>query len=177
MKTLFGLTLLAAFSFALSVGATAQAADGAAPADRFSAQLIPRDAKVYIAPFKGEDPDSPFDGFETYMAAALRKKNVPLIMVTDRSRADFEIVGTADRKSAGWAKVLVWGDFRATASASFTVVNLRTGVIAFADSSNRYSAYRGMRSTAEKLAKYLKRKIEDDERELARRRDVPARGI
>jgi hypothetical protein len=41
-------------------------------------------------------------------------------------------------------------------------VNTKTGVVAYADSSHRDSAARGMRSSAEKLAKYLKKKIEDD---------------
>ncbi len=45
-----------------------------------------------------------------------------------------------------------------------TVTNLRTGVVAYADSSDRSSANRGLRSSAEKLAKYLKRKIDNDEK-------------
>lgn len=53
---------------------------------------------------------------------------------------------------------------RNSTSASMAVTNLRTGVVAYADSSDRSSANRGLRSSAEKLAKYLKRKIEDDEK-------------
>lgn len=135
------------------------------PADTFQAQLIPRNSRVYIAPMKSEDPNKPqAEGFESYMAAALRKKNVPLLMVADRSQADFIIEGTADKKGAGWAKKIFMGDFRNSTSASMTVTNLHTGVVAYADSSDRSSANRGLRSTAEKLAKYLKRKIEDDEK-------------
>jgi len=44
------------------------------------------------------------------------------------------------------------------AAASIQMVNLRTGVVVFADSSNRVVAWQGERSTAEKLAKMLKRK-------------------
>jgi hypothetical protein len=44
------------------------------------------------------------------------------------------------------------------------VVNLKTSVVVYADSSHRTTANRGERSTAEKLAKYLKKKIEDDEK-------------
>jgi hypothetical protein len=134
------------------------------PSDPFEAQFIPRNSRVYIAPFKSEDTEKPIEGFETYIAAALRKKNVPLIMVTDRSQADFEIVGTADKKGAGWAKKVFLGDWRGSASASMSVINLRTGVVAYADASHRSSANKGMRSSAEKLAKYLKKKIEDDEK-------------
>ena len=131
------------------------------------AQVIPRNAKVYTAPFISVDENS--RGFEIYFAAALRKKKVPIIMVTDRSLADFEITGTADKKGAGWAKKIFGGDYRSTTSASFQIVNLKTGVVVFADSSHRASANRGLRSSAEKLAKYLKKKIEADEKKYKTR--------
>src|SRR5712664_1080505 len=89
--------------------------------DAFEAQLIPANSRVYIATFKSEDTQRPVEGFETYMAAALRKKNVPLIIVSDRSQADFEIAGSADKKGAGAAKKWLLGDFRKTTSASFTM--------------------------------------------------------
>ena len=136
-----------------------------APNDPFQARLIPRNSKVYIAPMISEDPkESQSQGFETYLAAALRKKDVPLLIVADQSQADFIIEGTADKKAAGLAKKLLLGDFRKSTSASMSVTNLRTGVVAYADSSDRSSANRGLRSSAEKLAKYLKKKIEDDEK-------------
>jgi len=137
--------------------------------DAFEAQLIPRNSKIYIAPFKSENAEKPVQGFESYMAAALRKKDVPLIIVADRALADFEITGTADKKGAGTAKKILLGDFRSSTSASITVTNIRTGVVAYADSSDRSSANKGLRSSAEKLAKYLKRKIEDDEKKMNRR--------
>jgi predicted Zn-dependent protease len=112
-----------------------------------------------------EDPNKPqAQGFESYLAAALRKKDVPLLIVADATQADFTIEGTADQKGAGWAKKIILADFRKSTSASMTVTNLRTGVVAYADSSDRSSANRGLRSSAEKLAKYLKKKIEDDEK-------------
>lgn len=135
-----------------------------APADPFLANRIPVNSKIYIAPFKSEEASKPIEGFEIYMAAAMRKKGVPVILVADRSQADFEIAGSADKKGAGWAKKWLLADFRGTASASLTVTNLHTGVIAYADASHRASANKGLRSSAEKLAKYLKRKIEDDEK-------------
>lgn len=115
---------------------------------------IPRNSKVYLAPM---------DGFEQYLAAALRKKSVPLLIVVDREAADFEITGTHEMKEAGWAKTIFLGG-KPSASASIQVVNLRTKVVVYADSSHRDSANRGERSTAEKLAKYLKRRMEKDER-------------
>jgi len=136
------------------------------PADPFLAMRIPLNSKIYIAPFKSEDSTKPVEGFETYMAAALRKKGVPVIMIADRSQADFEIAGSADKKGAGFAKKWLLGDFRRSTSASLTVTNLHTGVIAYADSSDRASANRGLRSSAEKLAKYLKRKMMDDQKKF-----------
>jgi hypothetical protein len=138
------------------------------PTDPFLATRIPLNSKVYIATFKSEDASKPVEGFETYMAAALRKKGVPVIMVADRSLADFEIEGSADKKGAGWAKKWLMGDFRRSTSASLTVTNLHTGVIAYADASDRASANKGLRSSAEKLAKYLKRKMMDDEKKFLR---------
>jgi hypothetical protein len=173
-RSLVVLTLLLLLS---SLATTTRAQTGTArtypdkaPSDPFQARLIPRDSKVYIAPMVSEDPSKPLAvGFESYLASALRKKNVPLIIVADISQADFAIEGTADKKAAGLAKKILLGDFRKSTSASMTVTNLRTGVVAYADSSDKASANRGMRSSAEKLAKYLKRKMEDDEKKMGKR--------
>lgn len=160
MRIIVRLTALAIVAIVFACGAVAQTSQpqnsGAtasavpSPADT----RIPRNSKVYIAPM---------DGFETYLAAAFRKKEVPLIMVTEPEYADFEITGTHEKKNAGWAKTIFIGP-QPSASASMQVVNLKTKVIVYADSSHRTSASRGERSTAEKLAKYLKKKIEDDEK-------------
>ena len=152
------LTLCVVVGFGLS-GATARTSQDqgtstktspAAPADT----RIPRNSKVFIASM---------DGFETFLAAAFRNKGVPLTMVTDRDQAEFEITGTHEKKDAGWAKTIFVSPLP-SASASMKVVNLKTKVIVYADSSHRTTANRGERSTAEKLAKYLKKKIEDDEK-------------
>jgi hypothetical protein len=149
--------LLTAFVVSLGgAGAQTSAAQPQVEATADPADLrIPRNSKVYLAPM---------DGFEQYLAAALRKKSVPLLIVVDREHADFEITGTHDKKDPGWAKTFVWGIISPTASASIQVVNLKTRVVVFADSSHRTIAMRGERSTAEKLAKYLKRKMEKDEK-------------
>ena len=118
---------------------------------------IPKNSKVYIMPS---------DGFEQYLAAALRKKSVPLLIVTDRDAADFEITTTHEKKEASWSRLLGWGILQGSASASIQVVNLKTRVVVFADSSHRTVAYRGERSTAEKLAKMLKRRMEKDEKKF-----------
>lgn len=137
-----------------SATATPRTYPDKAPNDPFQARLIPRNSKIYIAPMLSEDPkQSQSQGFETYLAAGLRKKNVPLLIVANQSQADFIIEGTADKKAAGLAKKILLGDFRKSTSASMSVTNLRTRVVAYADSSDRSSANRGLPSSAEKLAK------------------------
>lgn len=158
------------FAIALTaIGICAQ--DKPSSADEmFRAQVIPRGSKVYIAPFRSEaqaEGKTP-PGFETYVAAALRKKEVPLLIVADPHDADFVIEGTADKKGAGWAKKIFAGDYRDSVSSSMSVTNTKTNVVVYADSSDRSSANRGYRSSAEKLAKYLKKKIQDDEKKLAK---------
>lgn len=77
---------------------------------------IPRKSRVYTAPS---------DGFEQYLAAAFRKKSVPLLIVTDRDAADFEITVTHEKKEASWARILVWGILQPSATASLQVVKLK----------------------------------------------------
>ena len=98
------------------ISARAQDPATGVPADT----KIPRNSRIYI---------SPMDGFENYLAAALRKKEVPLVIVAEPDLADFIVTGTHDKKSAGWAKTIFMGDTRGSASASMQVVNVRTHVI------------------------------------------------
>jgi hypothetical protein len=137
-------------------------------ADTFSAQVIPRNSRIYIAPISSPNPKRALNRFESYLAAAIRKKKVPVVMVTERSQADFEITGTAEIRYAAWEKQ-IYGEYRDDILASIAVINMKTGVVAYADSSYRVNANRGPRSSAEKLAKYLKKKIEDDEKELRKK--------
>ncbi len=118
---------------------------------------IPRDSTVYV---------DEMDGFELYIMAAMRKKSVPLIVVIDPRRADFIIIGESDTKRAGWSKMLFFGIRRSDEMAGITMFNRKTKVVVFADTSHRWSASRGKRSTAEKLAKYLSKKIDQDQKRM-----------
>ena len=144
---------------ALSTPAEASAP---APARRITKDdtLIPMNATVYI--------DEMAYGFHHYLMAAMRKKSVPLIIVADPDQADFIILGVSETKRAGWAKMLLLGSGQSGEMASITVVNRNTKVVVFSDSSHRYNAMRGRRSTAEKLAKYLGKKIKDDQKKLSK---------
>lgn len=120
---------------------------------------IPGGSRVYVAGING------LPGFENNLVAAFQKKQVNLIVVADRSQADFEINGYAQSQKAGWAKI-IFGSGRPESEASMQLVNLRTGVIAFAVASYKVDSLNGNKSTAEHLAKNLRQKMERDEKRL-----------
>ncbi|HKS72726.1 MAG TPA: hypothetical protein VJQ82_05975, partial [Terriglobales bacterium] len=109
-------------------------------------------SKVFVAPMD--------NGFETYVIAGLQQKKVPLIVVMDRNKADFEISGVSESEKAGWAKMLFMGSDASKEQASIKVTNLKTGVIAFAYSVNKANSARGKQSAGEACAKHIKEKIE-----------------
>ncbi|HZS09510.1 MAG TPA: hypothetical protein VFD58_32065 [Blastocatellia bacterium] len=138
----FAVTLVFAFAV-LTITASAQD------------NKIPAGSKVYI---------EPMGGFESYMAAALQQKNVPLVVVADKDKADFVIKGMAEEKKAGWAKIVFQGNTSPTGDASIQIVNVKSGVIAFAVSEHRRNSLHGQRSVAEYLAKKIGQKMKDDEK-------------
>ena len=99
-------------------------------------------------------------GFETYVIAALTKKNVPVLIVNDRTKADFEITGTSESQKAGVAKMLIMGSAQSHEEASINVSNIQSGVVVFAYEVNKGNSVHGKQSTAEACAKHLKEKIE-----------------
>jgi hypothetical protein len=117
-----------------------------------AAKVIPAGAKVFINPMA--------DGFETNLADALKSKKVPVEIVTEKDKADFEITGTSESKKAGAAKILITGSWRSREQASITVTNLKSGEAVWAYSVNKSDSAHGKRSTAEACAKHLKEKIE-----------------
>jgi hypothetical protein len=120
---------------------------------------IPSGSKVYVADVDG------LPGFENNLVAAFQKKRVNLIVVADRSQADFEINGFAENQKAGWAKI-IFGSGRPESEASIQMVNLRTGVVAFAVASYKVDSYNGNKSTAEHLAKNVRQKMERDDKRI-----------
>src|SRR5260370_8535325 len=61
---------------------------------------IPPGSKIYVAPMAG---------FENYVIAGILNKKVPVVLVTDRGKADYEIRGPAETQQAGGAKMLFLG--------------------------------------------------------------------
>jgi len=139
-------TLVTALVLALMAGAAARAQDAA------SAGPLPAGAKVYVAPMA--------EGFETYLKSALTKKNVPLVVVEDKTQAQFEISGHAESQKASTAKKLILGNWHSREQASIRIADLSSGDVVFAYSVNKSSSAHGKQSTAEACAKHIKKKID-----------------
>jgi len=112
---------------------------------------IPAGSKVFIASM---------DGFETYMKAALEKKNVPLKVVESKDETDFEMTGTSNSQKAGAAKIILFGSWHSREEASINLTNLKTSEVAFAYSVHKQNSAHGKQSSAEACAKHIREKIE-----------------
>jgi hypothetical protein len=113
---------------------------------------VPKGSKIYISPLE--------NGYHIYLAAAIQKKEVPVTLVMDKSRADFELSAVTESEKAGWAKMLFMNSGASAEQASFQLVNLKTATISFGYNVNKSSSARGKQSSAEACAKHLKEKIE-----------------
>jgi hypothetical protein len=143
------LALCAAIVLATAAIPASQSPAGAPP----DADLrIPRGARLYIAPIEG--------GFDIFLAAAMHKKEVPIILVADREKADFEMSGVTESEKAGWAKMLFLGSTSTAEQASIKIVNVKTGTIVFGYNVNKSNSHKGKQSSSEACAKHLKEKIE-----------------
>jgi hypothetical protein len=127
----------------------AQTAAPAAPAPVIS-KKIPPGSRVYVAPM---------GGFENYVIAGILKKKVPVVMVTDRDKADYEIHGSAETEKAGWAKMLFLGSQQTNEQASINVQEIKSGGIVFAYSVNKLNSVRGKQSAGEAIGKHLNEAI------------------
>jgi hypothetical protein len=116
---------------------------------------IPANSKIYIA----EMPED----FHTFMAAAFKDVELPLFIVTDRDKADFEMKGTAaESQRNSWARVIFAGQTGSKESASVTISNVNSGIVVFSAASDRSNARRGKRSVANKMARELRDKLKED---------------
>jgi hypothetical protein len=109
---------------------------------------IPSYSKVYVAPMMG--------GFENYIIAGLRNKKVPLTVVVDRSKAEYEISGVSESEKAGWAKMLFIGVQNSNEEASIKIAHLKTGAVIFGYSVHKTNSMRGRQSAGEACAKHIK---------------------
>ena len=120
----------------------------------------------------------PMDGYETYLAAALVKKHVPLIVVADKDKADYIIRSTVTHRMPSQPGVVIntttnvnstgfpgaggfprAGHGSGHTSASISVIDAHSSQLVFAYSVGKANANQ-MQSTAEACAKHLKEVIE-----------------
>jgi hypothetical protein len=124
--------------------------------------FVPHGSRVYVADITG------LPAFENNLVAAFQKKQVDLIVVADRSLADFEVNGFAETEKANWAKI-IFSRGLPESEASIQLVNLRTNVVAYAVASYKVEARNGNKSTAEHLAKNLRQKMDRDDKRISRK--------
>ena len=130
----------------------------------------------------------PMGGFETYLTAAIVKKHVPLVVVTDKSKADYIITSNVSHKEIVQPSVVVnnsntnvingnatnpylaraqqlqdqaWAEKRAlgSTSTSIAIVDPRSSQIVFAYAAGKEGGNQ-LQRTAEECAKHLKEFIE-----------------
>jgi hypothetical protein len=123
----------------------------AAPQSTSSASLKPG-AKVFVHPMPND--------FDSYLRAALKKKQTPVVVVDTRDAADFEIKGSAETQKAGAAKKIMLGSWHSDEQASISVSSIQSGEIVFAYSANKKNSAHGRQTTAEACAKHLKEAME-----------------
>jgi hypothetical protein len=132
----------------------------------------------------------PMNGYETYLAAAFAKKHVPLIVVTDETKADYIIRSTIghtqpsqpavvinnsntngnnsgnDAWNHGWASGQQAAARRAalgSSDVSIAVIDTTTSQIVFAHSAGKGGTNQ-LQKAAEDCAKHLKEFIEKSEK-------------
>src|SRR5437016_813035 len=114
---------------------------------------IPSGSKIYVAPM---------GGFESYVIAGILKKKVPVTVVNDRDKAEYEIRGSAETEKAGWAKMLFLNSQNSNEQASINVQEIKTGNIVFAYSVNKINSVHGKQSAGEAIGKHLNEAIGKD---------------
>jgi hypothetical protein len=108
-----------------------------------AANRITAGATVFIAPQ---------DGFENYLAAALQKKGVQLVAVSNPEHATYILKGSP--------KVTAIRQVHSGHAATVQLVDQKTGAILFAYSLDNKSSLHAQQSTAEACAKHHKEQIE-----------------
>jgi hypothetical protein len=138
------------------------------------ASQIKSGATVYI---------EPMNGYETYLAAAIAKKQVPLLVVADESKAEYIITSTVSHSrptqpavvvnntnnvnstgnsayERGATQAMQQSAARGATSASISVIDAHSSQIVFAYAVGKTGNTNQIQSTAEACAKHLKEFIE-----------------
>lgn len=144
--------ILVALLFTVSLALPSSGHQASSPAAASSEKRVEKGARIYVAPIEG--------GFDISLVAAIVKKQVPVTVVTERAKADYEISGISQSDKAGWAKMLFMGTDASNEQASIKVVDVKSGEVVFGYNVKKENSARGKQSAAEACAKHLKENIE-----------------
>jgi hypothetical protein len=114
--------------------------------------LVPAGAKIFV---------EAADGFDMYLTAALQEKRVPVVVVTEKSKADYDLSGVSDQEKAGWSK-LVLLQIHPEEHAGVKLVNIKTGEVVFAYAVNKANSVHGRQTAAEACAKHMKKVVSSE---------------
>jgi hypothetical protein len=154
------LTLFLVFILPAAIGQDKPAPDKpaepalqAAPSDEgqlvtVNGAKIPSGSKVFVSPMEG--------GFENFIIAGFQKKGVPLVVMANNDKADYEISGIEESEKAGWAKMLFMGSQQSREQGSIKITDLKTNAVIFAYSVHKGNSYKGKQSAGEACAKHIK---------------------
>lgn len=123
----------------------------------------------------------PMGGYETYLAAAFAKKHVPLIIIAEKSKADYLVTssashytpsqptvvvnnGTNDAFESGMELAQAQQAARGSTSASISVIDAHSAQVVFAYAVGKSGNTNQIQSAAEASAKHLKEYIEKAEK-------------
>jgi len=137
LKRTFAFVLLAFSSFAFA-----------------QAPVIKSGSTVYI---------EPANGFEIYLTGALIKYKVPLVVVTDKDKADFIIRSSAEhiqQAGGGWFGSIMGGapttSTWSEVSATFSVIDAKSSQVVFAGSTAKNRSYKAAsEDCVDQLAYYM----------------------
>jgi len=109
----------------------------------------------------------PQGGFETYLTAAIAKKDVPLDVVTDKARADFVLTPTPVevRKESAGGKIArclfaYCAGIEDRGSVSVQLIESNSTKVVWAYSVNKQRGHKNDQSLAEATAKHLREFLE-----------------
>jgi hypothetical protein len=139
----------------ITAGVLLAVGHGAAAAERVS--LGGASPRIYIEPQKG---------FESYIAAAIVKKHVPAVVTQNKDEAMFQLTSNVEAKEESTGSkiarclFLYCAGMAGTQTATVQLINSKTQEVAWAYNVLKGNA-RAYQSTAEAVAKHLKKFLEE----------------
>ena len=116
----------------------------------FAGETIHSGAKVYVTPTN--------DDFDRYLMGEIQKEGLPIVLVTKREEAEFEIAVTSSSHRTEGSSPSMFSIGDTNGDEIISIINLKTRGIIFSETVHDRKA-RGYKSTAEICAKHLRKYI------------------